>query len=488
MIHEPTARADVSLDPADWNELRSLGHRMLDEMLDWLETTRERPVWTAPTEADRAPFRAPLPVEPEGAERAYDAFRRTILPHPLGNTHPRFWGWVTGAGSPFGMLAEMVAAGFNSPVAGFNQVAVDVELQVVDWLAQMLGYPTGASGVLTTGGSVANLIALAVARNERAGWDVAAEGVAAGPSLAFYCSTETHNSVEKAMALLGLGRTALRRIPVGPDYRIDLAALESAIAADRRWGVVPVAVVGNAGTVNTGAFDDLAALADLSASEGLWYHVDGAFGALAALDPDLRELTHGMERADSLAFYLHKWLSVPYESGCVLVRERAAHEGAFKVPASYLSSLDRGLGAREPILSYLGPELSRAFRALKVWMLLKEHGSARYAAVVRQTVELARHLAGRVARHPRLELLAPVPLNVVNLRYSDLRLEPAALDALNREILMRLHESGVAVPSHTLLRGRFAIRAALVSHRSRAEDVDLLVDEVVRLGDLLSGR
>jgi aromatic-L-amino-acid decarboxylase len=352
----------------------------------------------------------------------------------------------------------------------------------------MVGFPAEASGVLVTGGSVANLVALAAARDD-GDPRIVEEGVAAvegGPVL--YASTETHNSVDKAVRLLGLGQRALRSIPVGPDFRIDLRGLEQAIVEDRAAGRRPFCVVGNAGTVNTGAIDDLPALADLCRRERLWFHVDGAFGALAAISEQLKPLVAGMERADSIAFDLHKWLYMPYDVGCVLIRDREAHRRPFATKASYLARQERGAAPNDHDPGSLGPELSREFRGLKVWMLLQEHGVATYARLIEQNVAQAQYLAGLVHRHLELELMAPVPLNIVCLRYTG-RAGGAGgtdLDGVNREILMRIQERGIAVPSATSLHGRFAIRASITNHRSLRKDFDLFADAVVQIGRELS--
>lgn len=479
-----TDRFEETLDPASWEEFRRHGHAVLDELIDWLRTLRDRPAWQPVPEETRAALRAPLPRTGEGLEQAWEDFRRHVLPYPWGNVHPRFWGWVVGTGSPSGALAELATGVFNVNAWGGQQASAWVEAQVLDWCKEMVGMPPESSGLLVTGGSMANLVALAAARD--AGSDRLAETglLGHGRQLVFYASSETHNSVEKALRLLGIGRAGLRSIPVLADFSLDVAALTAAVSADRAAGHQPCCVVATAGTVNTGAIDDLGAIAGLCEREGLWFHVDGAFGALAALSPALRRLVDGMERADSVAFDLHKWLYMPYDVGCVLVRDAEAQRRSFGVRASYLAALERGAAAGPFDYSALGPELSREFRALKVWMLLKEHGIGKYTRLIEQNVAQAKYLAGQVHRHAELELLAPVPLNIVCLRYTgrgDGR-DDSTLDEVNREILMRLQERGIAVPSGTVLRGRFAIRVAITNHRSVRADFDALVDAVVELG------
>ena len=482
-----TLRAEESLDPDDWDGLRVLGHRMVDDMLTYLRTVRDRPVWR-PIPADvRARFRGPVPHDPQGAERAYADFRDYVLPHPMGNIHPRFWGWVMGTGTPLGALADMLAAGMNPNMGGGDHVANQVEAQVLDWCKEMLGFPADASGLLVSGGSMANLVGLAVARSARAGFDIRKRGVrgATGP-LTVYGSVEMHSSIQKGVELLGLGSDALRQVPVNAEFEIDVAALERMVTEDRTAGCRPICVIGNAGTVGTGAIDDLRGLAAVAARERLWFHVDGAFGALAVLVPEFRPRLAGMEVADSIAFDLHKWMYVPFEAGCTLVRDADAHRRAFALRPDYLTHAERGLAAGNLWFSDYGIQLTRGFRALKVWMLLKEHGLDKYARLVRQNIDQARYLAELIREAPDLELLAPVPLNIVCFRYVAQHRDDAALDALNQELLIQLHEQGIAVPSNLTLGGRFALRVAITNQRSRREDFDLLVSEVRRIGAALA--
>jgi aromatic-L-amino-acid/L-tryptophan decarboxylase len=475
---------ELTLDPASWDDLRTLGHRMIDDMIDYLAEVRERPVWQPFPDAVRARLAEPLPHEGEPAEAVYEQFKRDVLPYPPGNIHPRFWGWVIGTGTPLAMLADMLASGMNPQTAGVQEGARHVEERVIAWLAEVMGFPAGSSGLLVSGGSMANLVALAVARQAQAGFDVREQGVGNGaPPLVVYASTEVHSSVKKAVELMGLGHRNLRLIPVDAAYRIDVAALQAAITADRAQGRRPICVIGNAGTVNTGATDDLAALGRLCRAENIWFHVDGAFGALVRLAPELAPLVHGLESADSVAFDLHKWGYLPFEVGCTLVRHADVHRDTFAAAPSYLGATARGLAAGGVLFADLGIQLSRGFRALKVWMAFKTHGADLIGKLIAQNVAQVRYLVALVEAHPQLELLAPAPLNICCFRYVAPGLDATALNALNQEILWRLQESGVALPSHTVLDGRFAIRVANTNQRSRREDFDLLVRTVVEIGD-----
>jgi glutamate/tyrosine decarboxylase-like PLP-dependent enzyme len=401
----------------------------------------------------------------------------------MGNIHPRFWGWVIGTGTPLGVLAEMLAAGLNPNVGGGDHVAASWS-SVLNWCKEMVGYPPDASGLLVSGGSMANLVGLTVARNSQAGFDIRKEGLKSAPRpMVLYASNEVHSSVQKAVELLGLGSEALHLIPVDPHYRMQVSELETAIQADREAGLHPFCVVGNAGTVNTGAFDDLNALADLCQRENLWLHVDGAFGALAALSPHLQYLTSGMQRADSLAFDLHKWMYMPYEVGVALVRSETSHRQAFSLTPEYLEHNTRGLAAGKIWLSDYGVQLSRGFRALKVWMSIKAEGIEKFARLIEQNVEQARYLASLVDQTPELERLAPVPLNIVCFRYRANELDEESLNALNRELLVRLHESGVAVPSYTTLNGKYALRVCITNHRSQRTDFNMMLEKVLSIGN-----
>ena len=484
MNTEDEVRIEETLDPQDWSEVRALGHRMLDDMIDYLESVRERPVWKPIPEPIKDSFKQPLPLEPQPVDEVYKEFQENVLYHPMGNIHPRFWGWVIGTGTVTGMLAEMLAAGMNPNLGGGDQVPAYVEAQVLDWCKQVMGYPQSASGLLVSGGSMANLIGLAVARYARAGFDIRQEGLQSDhPLLTFYGSEEMHSSVEKSIELMGVGLNALRLIPVNQEFQVDLQAMQAAIDSDRAAGFQPVCVIGNAGTVNTGAIDDLESLANICQREGLWFHVDGAFGALATLSPELRPLVAGMRRADSLAFDLHKWMYIPYEIGCVLVRDEETHRHAFSLTPDYLAHSTRGLAGGKLWFSDYGIELSRGFKALKAWMSIKEYGIKKYGRLIQQNVDQARYLARMVDEDSRLERLAPVSLNIVCFRYKGPHPKDVDLNALNQEILIRLHEQGIAAPSYTSVNGNYCLRVAITNHRSRFEDFEILVKEVLRLGE-----
>ncbi|MFN0242287.1 MAG: pyridoxal phosphate-dependent decarboxylase family protein [Planctomycetota bacterium] len=477
--HAEATTTNDTLDPADWNEFSALAHRALDDALAYLRGVRERPVWqTVPSDVRRE-LTERVPRAASDLAAVYDQFARCVLPYPTGNIHPRFWGWVMGTGTPFAVVAEMLASTMNTHVAGYDQSATLVEEQTVAWLCELMGFPSNATGVFVSGGTMANLQGLVAGVNAGAGFDVREQGLRDAPPLAIYASTQTHHWIVKACELVGLGRRSLRRIPVDAGSRMVVADLERAIRADRAAGVRPVCVVGTAGTVNTGATDDLAALAALCRAENVWFHVDGAFGALAKLSPKLAPLVRGIEDADSLAFDLHKWGFLPYGVGCTLYRRKDDVARAFASQASYIAPLGRGIAPDDLRFASRGIELSRPFRALKVWMSMKAHGVDGWARMFEKNVAQAQHLARLVEREPALELAAPVPMNIVCLRVRAPSANAAESDALNREVLLRVQESGVAIPSSTQIGGRFAIRVCITNHRTRSEDLDLFVARVL---------
>ncbi len=480
-------RPDLTLDPQNWDTFRKLGHQMLDDVFDYLQQIRETPVWRPMPASEQSRFEENLPYRPQDPEAVYADFKQLILPYPQGNIHPRFWGWVMGSGNAVGILADMLASAMNSNVCLGDHAAIKVEQQVLAWCKQLLGYPDSASGLLTSGASMANLTALIVARNHRSGGKIRRSGARAMPGeMVLYCSVETHNCIRKAAEVMGMGAASVRQIPVDEQFRIRTDLLREVIQNDIAEGRVPFCIVGNAGTVNTGAIDPLDELLAISRKYGLWFHVDGAFGALAKQLPEYAALLRAVEEADSVAFDLHKWLHIPYEAGCVLIRHPEAHREAFAQTPNYLLQHERGVSAGSHSFGDYGIELSRGFKALKIWMSLKTYGAFAFMAMVRQNTSQARYLAQLVEQHPHLELLAPVGLNIVCFRYIRAGWTVPLAQDVNREILMRLQEEGIATVSATILRGQYALRAAVSNHRSRFEDFDLLVAQVVRLGNEIS--
>ena len=484
MNHDQNSRSGSMLDPADWEDLRQQAHTMLDDMLDYLRDVRSRPVWQPAPESARQQFHADLPRTGDALNRLHQVFMQDVLPYAAGNAHPGFMGWVHGAGTVTGMLAEMLAAGLNANVGGRNQMPVEVERQITRWMAELFGFPADASGVFVTGTSMANLLAVWIARVRFLGGDVRRNGVATTHlAPVAYASAATHGSLEQAFDLAGFGTRVLRRVPLDANRQIDTEALRVMIVADRARGFHPFMLTGNAGTVDTGAIDDLDTLAVIAREEGMWFHVDGALGAPAMMHPELAKKLTGIGAADSIAFDFHKWGQVPYDAGFILVRDAALHLDTFSSPAAYLRREQDGLAGGSPWPCDLGPDLSRGFRALKTWFTLRHMGMDLLGESMARSCQVAQHLAACVSSEPELELLAPVALNIVCFRYV---CEDA--DRINAKIAVAVQLSGEAAPSTTLIDGKLAIRAAIVNHRTREEDVDRLLVAVLHWGRTYSGR
>lgn len=450
---------------------------------------RERPPWRPiPPETRAAIANDPLPQTPSDPLEVYAEFRRNVAPYAVDNRHPRFFGWVHGAGTPAGIVAALLAAGMNANVGGRDHAAVEVERRVIRWWCEIFGFPESASGVLTTGTSMANLIAVLVARRNALGPRVRTEGIAGKP-LVGYASTEMHASLKRAFDVAGLGGIALRGLPLGGVEPRD-GVLRVMIKGDRAAGATPFLIAATAGSASTGAFDDLQLLGDCARDEGLWLHVDGAFGALTRLSPALRANVEGIERADSIAFDFHKWMHVPYDCGAVLVRDGALHAATFADHAPYLSRFSRGTAAGEPWPTDFTPELSRGFRALGAWFAMKTFGLEAYGALIEAQCALARALGERIAATPQLELLAPVTLNIVCFRFVPPRtdavipdeLEERRRDAFNGRLVVELQERGLAVPSTTRVDGKLAIRLNVMNHRTTQADLDATYDAVLAVG------
>ena len=449
---------------------------MLDDILDYAENIRERPVWQPIPDRVRTQFRDALPKAPTDLARVHATFMRDILPYTVGNVHPGFMGWVHGGGNVAGMLAEMLAAGLNANLGGRDHVPIEVEKQIVLWMRDLFGFPDTATGLFVTGSSMANLVGVLVARTKMLGGAIRHSGVA-DHRLVAYTSTAAHGCISQAMDLSGLGINSLRLIPIDDQQQMNLDVLRQQIAADRSEGLTPFLLVGTAGTVDTGAIDHLAELVYIAKRETLWFHVDGAFGALGILAPNVAPRLAGIEHANSIAVDFHKWLQVPYDAGFVLVRDGALHRDTFASPAAYLRRETRGLAAGSPWPCDFGPDLSRGFRALKTWFTLKVYGTEALGAMISRTCEIARYLSYKISASRQFELLAPVHLNIVCFRH---RGDDA--DRLNAAIVADLHESGIAAPSTTMIDQKLAIRAAIFNHRTQPRDVDAMLSAAARFG------
>ncbi len=461
---------------------------MLDDMLDYTQHARDRPVWQPIPPSIRRRFQTSLPQDGTPLHQLHHRFLTEIMPYSVGNTHPGFMGWVQGGGTPVGMVAEMLAAGLNANVGGRDQIPVEVEKQILHWMRELFHFPSTANGLFVTGTSIANLIAVLIARTAHLGISTRQTGITKrGDKLTAYTSAGAHSCVSQAMDLAGFGTAMLRIIPVDQDYRINLRLLQESIQSDKNAGLTPFLIIGSAGKVNVGAIDDLTALAALAEAEKCRFHVDGAYGALGMLSPNIAPRLAGIEKASSIAFDFHKWGQVPYDAGYILVRDGAQQLATFSAPADYLKREARGLAAGSVWPCDLGPDLSRGFRALKTWFTLATFGAEKLGQIIHNTCELALYLKQCIEQEPKLELQAPVNLNIVCFRYiGEANLKMMTVEqanALNSELVMRLQEAGLVAPSSTLINNQFAIRVAIVNHRTERLDMDNLIRQTLQLGD-----
>ncbi|HEY8286789.1 MAG TPA: aminotransferase class V-fold PLP-dependent enzyme [Chloroflexota bacterium] len=472
-------------------DIRRVGYQVVDLIADHLANLPEQPVFQpVPEELAVAFLTTPSPEAGQPPDAILEEFAATIAPYPFGNGHPRFFGWVNSPPAVMGIFAESLAAAMNPSVAGGNHAAVYIERQVGQWFAALLGFPPSCMGLLVSGGSMATLTGLAVARHVKAGWDVRAAGLQGTvPRLIVYACVEGHGCARKAVEMLGIGGDNLRLVPADERGRMRVDGLEEAVVRDRAAGHRPIAVVASAGTVNTGAIDPLAEIVDLCRRHELWLHVDGAYGAPAILTKRYRDELAPLALADSVALDPHKWLYVPVEAGLVLVRDAEALRDTFSLVPPYLRTdgSPTGVGG-PPWLSEFGFQQTRGFRALKVWMALKHHGIGGYAEAIEHDCALAGYLAERIAASPDLELLA-ANLSIVCFRYLPRGRghEAEPLNTLNQAILRDLQLGGRAFLSSTLLDGCFVLRACIVNPRATVEDIEILVDTVETIGARLAG-
>jgi aromatic-L-amino-acid decarboxylase len=476
-------------DPFDLDDLeavRAEGHRLLDEVIDHIAGIGGGPVWRPMPPEVRARLSSRLPGEGMTIATALEDARELVLPYHSGNVHPRFMGWVQGGGLGAGVLAAILESGLNANCGGRDHAAVAVEGEVVAWMRELFRFPEGASGVFVTGTSQANLLAVLIASRRSAGLGVRQGGLgAAGLRLRAYGSAAIHGCVPRAFDAAGLGEAALRRIETNAAGAIDIAALERAIAEDRAAGLTPFLLAATVGSVDTGAIDDLDALAEIASREQLWLHADAAYAAMGMLSPAIAPRVAALSKMDSIAFDFHKWTQAQYEAGFLLVRDGELHKATFASPAAYLRRDSGGIAAGDTWPTDLCLDLSRSFKPLKVWLAFKALGTARIGMAIEHTCALARTLADRIASEPALEALAPVSLNIVCFRLRPREGEDG--DELNRRVAVVLHERGLAAPSTTFVAGKLALRAAIFNHRTREADVHALVDAVLSIGAELRG-
>ena len=470
---------------------RDLGHQLVDRIAELLESiprggvTRDE----SPSAVREAlGLNGPLPENGTAPGVLLDATARLLFQHSLFNAHPRFFGYITAPPAPIGVLGDFLASALNANCGAWllAPAATELESQTVRWIAALIGYAEEAGGLLVSGGNMANIVCFLAARAAKAPWDVRADGVAGGGGRALraYCSAETHTWVQKAADLSGLGTSSLRWIPTDGEQRMDVGALRERLDADAAAGDVPFMVVGTAGSVSTGAIDPLGEIAAICRARGVWFHVDGAYGGVAAARPDAPPDLRALRDADSVAVDPHKWLYAPLEAGCALVRDAAALRGAFAYHPPYYHF-------EEHATNYVdyGPQNSRGFRALKVWLALRQAGAAGYRQMIGDDIALSRRMADAVRGHAELQLMTQ-SLSITTFRYvpADLRSSlgeaevEAYLDRVNREVLDRLQRGGEAFVSNAVVGGRYLLRACIVNFHTGEADVDALPDIVIRVG------
>ena len=469
---------------------RELGDRMVALWGELLERMPTMPVGGRATVAEvRADVLRDVPAAPVAMDDLFASLRTLAFEHSTYTGHPGFMAYITGAGTVPGAAADLLAAALNQNVGGWrlSPGATEIELHLGRWFASRLGLPPTAGGYVTSGGAMAAFVALKAARDTRCGWAIRDLGTSAGPPLTIYASSQVHDVNSRAADMLGMGSKAVRMVPCDGDLRMRVDALREAIARDVRAGERPIAVVATAGTVSTGAIDPLDAIADVCAEHTLWMHVDGAYGGVAALTDALRPRFRGIERADSIAFDPHKWLYTPHSGGAIVVRDMHVLSDAFEIEPSYTHE-DKELTGRGVDLFTLGPQFSRGFHALKIWVSLLAHGWSAYERRIAHDVALARYLYDRAAAHPELETVGPEPeLSITCFRYvpRELRGDPQSesyLNRVNERLMAELQLDGRVFPSNAILDGRFALRACIVNFRTEAVDIDALVEKTVTLG------
>lgn len=470
----------------DARQFRELGMQLVERIAGFLESLPQRPVTPAePPAVVRKMLGADRTLPQHGADAAELLNKATDLmsEHSLFNGNPRFWGYVTSSPAPIGALGEMLASAMNPNVGAWllSPMASEIEAQTIRWVAEMIGYPTDCGGLFVSGGNMANIVCFLAARQAKAGWDVRTKGVS-GKQLRVYCSKETHTWIQKATDIAGMGTDSIRWIAADDEMRIDMAALREQIRMDIAAGDRPIMVAGNAGTVSTGAVDPLPELAALCREFDLWFHVDGAYGALAAVLPDAPAELAGLSEADSVAVDPHKWLYAPLEAGCALVRNAEKLRAAFSYHPAYYH-----FGEEATNYFDLGPENSRSLRALKVWLALQQAGRDGYVRMISDDIELSRKLYRKLTDYGELEALTQ-SLSITTFRFIPADLKPGSeavdkyLDDLNLELLTRLQASGRFYLSNAVVKGKYALRSCIVNFRTSIADIEALPSFVVALG------
>jgi glutamate/tyrosine decarboxylase-like PLP-dependent enzyme len=481
-----TRDAPLAMDP---DAFRAAGHRLVDQLAELLDGIPRGPVTRdeSPSAVREAlGLTAPLPETGTDAGPLLERTARLLFDHSLFNGHPKFFGYITASPAPIGILADLLAAAVNPNIGAWalSPAATEIEAQTVRWIAELIGYPIDCGGLLVSGGNMANIVCMLAARAAAASWNVREDGVGGRPPLRVYASSETHTWIQKAADISGLGTAAIRWIQTDTELRMDVNALKQQIGADKAAGDVPCLVVGTAGSVSTGAVDPLGEIGAFCREQGVWFHVDGAYGGFAAAVPDAPADLRALKDADSVAVDPHKWLYAPLEAGCALVRDPERLRAAFAYHPPYYHFDERATNYVD-----CGPQNSRGFRALKVWLALKQVGASGYRCMIGDDIALARAMAAAVETNRELQLITQ-ELSITTFRYvpADLRsgigdeATERRLDALNRIILDRVQRGGEAFVSNAVIRGSYVLRACIVNFHTTQADVESTLETIVRVG------
>jgi glutamate/tyrosine decarboxylase-like PLP-dependent enzyme len=480
----------------DAERFRELGHALVDRIASLIETIPRGPVTRDATPAavrGALDLNGGLPEDGADAAALLTSSADGLFAHSLFNAHPRFFGYITSSPAPLGILGDFLASAVNPNVGAWtlSPAASEIEAQTVRWIAELIGYPTSCGGLLVSGGNMANLVCFFAARAARAGWDIRRDGVGgSNRRLVVYASAETHTWIQKATDLAGLGTSSIQWIPTDAELRMDIGQLEQRIDADIAAGHHPLMVIGTAGSVSTGAVDPLARIARVCQERGIWFHVDGAYGAMAAAAANASDDLRALSLADSVAVDPHKWLYAPLEAGCALVRDAAALRGAFSYRPAYYHLDDEGIN----FVDY-GPQNSRGFRALKVWLMLKQAGASGYRRMIADDIALSRTMARAVEREPELQLMTQ-GLSIATFRFvpSDLRSRTGEagtedyLNRLNQALLDAIQRGGEAFVSNAVIAGRYVLRACIVNFHTTREDAEAIPRIAIRVGRDIDAR
>jgi len=468
------------------DEFRKIGHQLIDQISDFLGSLPNRPLTTGetPTDIRNLLGQKSLPEEGTDAGQLITDVATMLIDHSLFNGHPRFWGYITSSAAPIGILGDLLAAAINPNVGAWSlsPVASEIEHQVIYWIAEMVDYPTDCGGILVTGGNMANFVGFLAVRHAK----TQQKSIEDLRSLRLYASDETHTWIHKAVDMYGLGKESVCWITTDSDQRIDLKLLRQQIEKDKNDGLDPFMVIGTAGSVSTGVVDPLPKISKICKEQDLWFHVDGAYGAFAAALPDASADLKGLKDADSVALDPHKWLYAPLEAGCALVRDVSVLRDTFSYHPPYYK-FDEVKG--EPAISFVdyGPQNSRGFRALKVWLALCQAGRNGFIKMISDDIHLASKLFGIVKKTPDLEAFTN-NLSITTFRYAPETTDKnnedreSYLNELNTAILTRLQEGGEAYVSNAVVNGKYLLRACIVNFRTDHKDIEALPEIILRLG------